>query len=602
MPRRRPKIFPTRVKPRLSREIFFWLALAGLIPFIILVLPQYFFAENALVDKEKQALVQALDARVYQVEKWLDNIRQDLDFIAQSNCAQGHSPQSAVNGDPLYCPFQEAIIRSHSAYRAIQVYSPGGELLSRAGDGGACLSDHVDDLLAEIKAQPNDLYIAPGYCLENGATFVTVGKKSKGHGRYATTFILAILNLNQAIEALFTNPFLDSGKFFIISPNGRYLYPPGGDPRLQGSVIRQPQLFLAGPQDEVREYYDATRELVLGAFRRVPGTEWLLVKEVDKDVMILPRLSLAKRSLLAGIFTLVVIFFGSSLVARRLTRSLEELVEAADSVTLGDDGSWRKVPGFPQLEVDRLGKAFNDMQDRLRDSEKALVKTASLAAIGEFSAKIVHDIRSPLSSINLALRSLAKSDLGAKDRERLDIAREQAGRLMNMADGVLSYGKPLQLNREEFTLGQLLGELRDALGAELIEKDLLLRLPPAESLKIRLQGDREQLLQALTNLVNNAVQWSPRHGVIEFGGRLVAEAGREILLSIADAGPGFPEKTLPRLFQPFFTTRKKGTGLGLANARKIIDYHGGSISAANRPGGGAEIIISLPVRRGTEHA
>ncbi len=602
MPLRRPKIFPAKGKSKLSREIFFWLALAGLIPFFILVFPQYFFAENALVDKEKQVLVQALNARVYQVEKWLDNIRQDLDFIAESNCARGHSTYSAEQGDPLYCPFQEAIIRSHSAYRAIRVYDSQGVLLSRSGDGGACLSEPFADRLAEIKAQSADFYIAPDYCLEKGVTFVTVGKKAKGHGSRDANYILAILNLNQAIDAMFTNPFMDSGKFFILSSTGRYLYPPGGNRRLLGSLIRQPQQFLAGSQGEVSEYYDAGRELVLGAFRKVPGTEWLVVKEVDKDVIIVPRLSLAKRSILAGIFTLGVIFFGSMLVARRLTRPLEELAMAADSISLGDTGRWRRVPVFPQLEVDRLGKAFNDMQDRLLDSKKALVKAASLAAIGEFSAKIVHDIRSPLSSVNLALSSLAKSDLGARDRERLDIAREQAGRLMNMADGVLSYGKPLQLNLEEFTLGQLLDELTGALEAELAEKDLELRLPRGESLLIRLQGDRELLLQALTNLVANAAQWSPRHGVIELESRLVEEAGRNILLSITDSGPGFSEKTLPKLFQPFFTTRKKGTGLGLPIARKIIDYHGGTILAANRPGGGAEIIITLPVLKRSKNA
>jgi signal transduction histidine kinase len=600
--RRRPKFFPAKGKPRLSREIFFWLALAGLIPFIILVLPQYFFAENALVDKEKQALVQALEARVYQVEKWLDNVRQDLDFIAESTCAQGHSPHADIKEDPLYCPFQEAIIRSHHAYRAIRVYSPNGELLSRSGDGGACLSVPVDQRLAELRALQTDLYIAPDYCLENGATFVTVGKKARGNGLHDTTLILAILNLNQAVEGLFANPFQDSGKFCIISPEGQYLYPPNGDPRLHGSKSRHPQQFLAGPAKAVHEYYDASRELVLGACQRVPGTEWLLVKEMDKDIVIVPRLTLAKRTLLAGILTLGAIFYGSLLVARRLTRPLEELAVAADSISLGDTGGWRKVPGFPQREVEQLGQAFNDMQDRLLDSKKAMVKAASLAAIGEFSAKIVHDLRSPLSSINLALRSLAKSDLDAKDRERLDIAREQARRLMNMADGVLTYGKPLQLNLEFFSLGQLLDELVSALGAELAEKDLELLLPPGENLKIQLQGDRELLLQALTNLVMNAAQWSPPHAVIEIDSRLVAEAGREIMLTVADAGPGFPEKSLPKLFQPFFTTRKQGTGLGLANAKKIIDYHGGSISAANRPTGGAEVMVSLPIRTSSKDA
>ena len=275
---------------------------------------------------------------------------------------------------------------------------------------------------------------------------------------------------------------------------------------------------------------------------------------------------------------------------------------AANSISLGESDNWQKAPELPLREVEQVGKAFNDMQERLENSEKALVRAASLAAIGEFSATIVHDIRSPLSSINIALAGLAKSDLAAKDRERLDIAREQARRLMHMADGVLAFGKPLQLNQEKFTLGQLVNELVDTLGSELAEKELDLRIKEDENLETILQGDRELLTQALTNLVTNAAQWSPRQGIIDLEGMLSPEKSREFIIRITDSGPGFSEKIIPKLFQPFFTTRKKGTGLGLANTKKIIDYHGGTISASNRPGGGAEINITLPIQERPQNA
>lgn len=596
------KFFSAWKKPRLSREILFWLALAGLFPFFILVLPQYFFAERALVDKEKQALEQALEARVYQVGKWLDNIRQDLDFIAESNCVQGLCSHTFKTADSFYCPFQEAVLKSHRAYRAIQIYSPAGELISRAGEAGRCLPVIPADRLAEIFAGQPDFFILPEHCFEGGATFVTVAKAARSRLSGKRLYILAGLNLNQAIDALFTNPFLTSGKFYILSDSGRYLYPPGGDPRLQGGMVRDPQQFLGAPPGEIRQYYDADRQLVLGAYRTVPGTHWRLVKEVNKAVVVKSRLTFVQRSLLAGLVALGVIFTGAFLVSRRLTKPLEELAVAANSISLGKSGGWRQIPEFPHPELNQVSQAFNDMQNRLRASEKALVKAASLAAIGEFSAKIVHDIRSPLSSINLALRSLSKSDLDGNDRERLNIAREQAARLMSMADRVLSYGKPLQLKRQEFTLGQLLTELKGALVGELAEKELELRLPEGGALEIPLQADRELLLQALANLLINAAQWSPPRGIIELEGRVVSEAGQELWLRIADSGPGFPEKILSRIFQPFFSTRTKGTGLGLANAKKIIDYHGGSIAAANQPGGGAEIIITLPLQGRKEDA
>jgi len=359
---------------------------------------------------------------------------------------------------------------------------------------------------------------------------------------------------------------------------------------------------LASGAEIFLEYDDFRGEPVFASFLAVPKTNWLLVKEVDRDVAVRWRFLFSARTAIACFATLLIVLAISFFTSRRLTGPLRKLVETANSISLGERDNWQKAPELPHLEVDQVGIAFNEMQDRLENSEKALVRAASLAAIGEFSATIVHDIRSPLSSINIALSGLAKSDLAAKDRERLDIAREQARRLMHMADGVLAFGKPLRLNLEKFTLGQLFNELIDTLGSELAEKELDLRIPKGEKMETILQGDRGMLIQALNNLIITAAQWSPRHGIIELEGQLDPKTGQEFLLRITDSGPGFPLKIINKVFQPFFTTRKKGTGLGLANTKKIIDYHGGTISASNRPGGGAEINITLPIQERPQNA
>jgi signal transduction histidine kinase len=596
----RPILFK---KNSLAREILFWMALAGLVPFVALAIPEYFFAEKALINAEKKSLQQALNSRSFLVNEWLHNVRKDLDFISHSNCIQGTCSHSCLTPGPgNSCPFQESVLKSHPAYRSIQAYDQDLSLISRTGDQQNCFKDISSEQLRKFFPEGQTFHLSKEHCFVDDRTILTAGMKVYLPKTQKHSYIIAHLDLTAALSSLDHEPFMDTGKFYILSRQGVYLYPPRNYPSLHRQKSNLNTTLLASGSEVFLEYEDFRQEPVFASYTAIPKTDWLLVKEVDKDIVIRWRFMFSKLTAIACFITLVIVFTISLITSRRLTKPLQTLVDAANSISLGEIDNWQRNPEFFHQEVDQVGRAFNDMQERLGASEKALVKAACLAAIGEFSTKIVHDIRSPLSSINIALAAMAKGDLNARDRERLDIAREQARRLMHMADGMLSYGKPLQLTLEKFTLGQLFDELIGFLGSVLVEKELNLRISRGENLEISLWGDRELLVQALTNLVNNAAQWSPRQGIIELEGKLAPESNQELWLRIADSGPGFNEKTISRLFEPFFTTRKKGTGLGLANTKKIIDYHNGTISASNRPGGGAEIIITLPTSERSGHA
>jgi signal transduction histidine kinase len=103
--------------------------------------------------------------------------------------------------------------------------------------------------------------------------------------------------------------------------------------------------------------------------------------------------------------------------------------------------------------------------------------------------------------------------------------------------------------------------------------------------------DRDQMLQVLLNLVRNATEAMPRGGTLRLSAR---REGAEVLVSVSDTGPGIPPQDLPRVFEPYFTTKAGGTGLGLAIAERIVSEHGGRIEAASSPGQGATFTVRLP--------
>lgn len=252
----------------------------------------------------------------------------------------------------------------------------------------------------------------------------------------------------------------------------------------------------------------------------------------------------------------------------------------------------------------------NDIRERKKteeilrkiEIERALCKTAGLAAIGQLTSSIAHEMRNPLSSIKMNVKAVKQKmqDDDPAFAELADIAWQQSLRLESMLNDLLNYGRPLALNVRATTFGQIINaaladsaeEKRNkAVGIEII--NTLGEMP--------LMLDQELFTRAISNLLLNAIQWSPANETVAVTARLARnENGQdEALIQIRDKGPGINREKIGRLFQPFFTTRQGGTGLGLANVRKIIEYHGATIAGENCPDQGAQFTIRLPMQPAT---
>lgn len=227
-----------------------------------------------------------------------------------------------------------------------------------------------------------------------------------------------------------------------------------------------------------------------------------------------------------------------------------------------------------------------------------------LAALGQFAAAIAHDIRTPLTSISLNVQILRrKLELSDDDREHLDIALEELGRLDRSVAEILDFAKPVRLATETIDVGQLIETAASTLEPVLSEKQISLRTEVPSQLgdlgsltrgpqSLTVQGDPQRLRQVLVNLVGNAADASAPGTHVTL--RAASADNGNVAIEVEDNGRGIGAADLLRIFEPFFTTRPDGTGLGLAICHKVVRAHGGDIRVRSTVGEGSTFTVVLP--------
>jgi two-component system NtrC family sensor kinase len=237
-----------------------------------------------------------------------------------------------------------------------------------------------------------------------------------------------------------------------------------------------------------------------------------------------------------------------------------------------------------------------------------LVRAEKLAAVGELAAGVAHEINNPMAIIrgNAELLQMAIPD-DNPSREEVEIIVRQVGRVERIVAGLLKFARPEPKRLAETDINRLLDEVLVQLGDQVPMTGVLARKNYAEGLP-PLPGDPDQLRQVLTNLLLNAVQAMAGNGTLTVVTRKVSssehktrnqkpETGDFVEISVIDTGVGIAPESLGQLFNPFFTTRADGTGLGLSVSYGIVRDHGGTIDVESQPGNGATFRVILPISR-----
>jgi len=298
-------------------------------------------------------------------------------------------------------------------------------------------------------------------------------------------------------------------------------------------------------------------------------------------------------AILAG--TWVVWYFVS-----RVTEPLRELRASAEAVGRGD--FTRRVITSSQDECGELAKVFNQMTENLQSSQlqletaqTQLLQSEKLSAVGEFVAGVAHELNNPLTSVVGFAEMLGNQDMNAKSQHYADMIFKSAQRCQKIVHLLLSFARPQKPERKPVSVNTLVESVLEIVAYPLRTNNIEVVTRLGQELPL-VMADGNQIQQVLLNILNNArqaIEASRPAGRIAI---ITSTLGTRVRIVIEDNGPGIPKEILPRIFNPFFTTKGvgKGTGLGLSLCYGIIKEHGGSITPVSRNGEGATFTIELP--------
>jgi PAS domain S-box-containing protein len=235
---------------------------------------------------------------------------------------------------------------------------------------------------------------------------------------------------------------------------------------------------------------------------------------------------------------------------------------------------------------------FKNLEKQLYDSQK-------LAALGQLSAGIAHEIRNPLSSIKMSLQILAKRmSPEGNDLKRFKIAEKEVDHLEMLVNNILAFAKPVEPKKAQADLSKVLEQAIAMSEKEITDKKIELRTEFSDVPPVSV--DAAMMADAFLNVIRNAVEASKEYGKIKVSLRYAYETSQSVVVEIKDDGDGIDAEDMPHIFNPFFTRKNYGTGLGLSLVKKIIDIHQGMIDIFSKKNEGTKVLIVLPL--GTESA
>jgi hypothetical protein len=281
---------------------------------------------------------------------------------------------------------------------------------------------------------------------------------------------------------------------------------------------------------------------------------------------------------------------------QRFTQPISNLSRAAQRVTAGDvDFS---VPVGGVKEINTLSTTFNEMLAGLRrnrDLEEQLQRAERSAVVGRLASGIAHEIRNPLNFMNLSIDHLQAACAPEETRKQGEFThitktiKEEIARLNKLVSDFLSYGRPARLNPRNLDARVLIEELRTLIKAQADQQGVSIVIEGLETAGF--QADYEQIKTCFSNLMINAVQAMPAGGKLTV---TLQEEPDKLRLTFTDTGTGIAAENLEQIFEPYYSTKDTGIGLGLPLTKKIIEEHGGQLAVASALGQGTTFMVTLP--------
>ncbi len=618
-----------RVGRKISRRFLVAIMLVAVIPISIMGYQTYVLAKRTLMKVAYSQVSTIVENHANHLDLWLQERLDDIGVLSRlpairEACLKycevleaGGSPEekSSLLDDTL------GIIEGRSpSYESIRILLPGGTVMAATQPYlQRGLDSSGQALLDKLKGSEKPVFGSP-FEVEGGGWHVHLAAAIKNHDGKALGTIVAVLDLSRTIDPIMTHRIGlgETGETYLVNRERRIIT----ESRFLGRTETSNRAFESLAIDTVLKgkkgtaiYTNYLGKEVLGSFLWLPQYEWGILTEVGTGEIMEPLTRIKMVGIGTALVVSAVCFLMARIVSRNVSRPIVDVATAAQRMANGDLD--QRIPFSGKDELGILAASFNTMAQQLSQSiaslrrkeeslrtaydklvatREQLVQSERMAAIGELVASVAHEMRNPLSSVKLNLQIIGRS---IEEREPLfehyQIAIDQVLQLERMFSDLLNYSKPLTLQKREVLLGEVIQRSLTQLETERTTRGIQVGVAVQEAM-IPVPIDSDKMEQVFVNLLKNAIDATEDGGRIEITAELSRKGeNRRVTVRIRDHGPGISQRNLKNIFQPFFTTKKKGTGLGLCIVKKIMDAHGGEISISCPPDDGTEVQLALPL-------
>lgn len=396
-----------------------------------------------------------------------------------------------------------------------------------------------------------------------------------------------------------------TGYAYIVDSFGNVIVHPQKERLLENFRDNPAVSELLSRKDGIIEFTNKDDVRILAAFARIEETGWgVVVRQPTEE-----SYAVAEQNLffLAAVFVLslaAALLLGIYL-ARRISGPVAALMEEVKKVAAGDLAA--RMPVRSGDEIGQLAVAFNDMTEKLRlhmaeverahsevlKAQKQLLQSEKMAAIGHLAAGLAHEVNNPLNVISGFTEVLIKQqgERDSADRRHLEEIYREAVRCQRLIAELLRFAKPKSPDRAPADLAATLRETASLVQAQARTQGIALSLDLPGDLP-EVVADRDQMKQVFLNLLLNACQAMPEGGELSVRGYV---SGGSLCFEIRDTGTGIKAQDLDNIFNPFYTTKADGTGLGLALSYAVVESHSGTISVKSEEGRGSVFTLALPL-------
>jgi signal transduction histidine kinase len=616
------KIARARLFGDIGHRLLLWFTLVSILPLLLLGVRGYQLARDAVV-REVFLHMEAVAAnKQAQVEHWLRQSFLHLDLLAAHpriyrDLTSPRGPQDAAGRSALL----ESWLENDPSFIGIGICTADGRLVDyrslraiRGHPAPACEDSGrwLTARTAEHSSEQRFYFTPVRYQPETGTWFSVKRRLSDERGN-TVGWLIGSIAVSRSLDSLLTDStglgrtghtYLVDQERWMLTRSRHMDHPAPGTHKMSSAAIDSALIGGSG----VGIYRGWDGETALGAWRSIAPTGWALIGEMSAREALAEVWRFRRNWLLGLSLTLVVILMVVAWISKSISQPILRLSAAAKRISAGDLTA--RTDLRRNDEIGRLGEAFDQMSaaltesrksleksyDELLTAERRLVQAEKLAAIGEWVAGVVHELRNPLSAIKMNLKILGKKKFAdTTAAEHLQIAQDQTQKLERMLSDLLEFSKPVKGKSERLEIGGIIREAAAYLQEFALVRGIKLELQIAPEYPA-VQGDKDLLVQALTNILRNAVEayGDSMLGTVTVTARETHAESGGVLIEIEDRGKGLTKTQSDRIFEPFFTTKPHGTGLGLLNARKAVELHRGRLEIESQENVGTRVRIYLP--------